>query len=283
VQAAAVLTANDIIDLFLKVAPYIVPTLTALVIATVGASIRTSGRLRRDLSTDATMLEKLPTRAWRALKDDMERRTLLLVGYSRYPSVTLYDVLGILGAILSIGGVVYTCVDLEKNGLANNPFPSLPSGIIFLMLMNSWLLGFHVPWSHRAAKRILYMKAHLGEDEAKADAQTLRVGLWFSSLAGGFATTGAAIALTYANLKISDVKPDQAWKISVIVAIPVLIILFLAAHRGPLANAISDVLDREEFERLVAVASDREAAKRARRQAKASARLAADADARPNP
>jgi hypothetical protein len=74
----------------LGLAPIVLPALTLLG-AIFGPALRTAARLRRDLTTDGGFVDKLPQTQQDKLSEDMGRRALVLIGYSRYPTLVLTD------------------------------------------------------------------------------------------------------------------------------------------------------------------------------------------------
>ncbi|MER7243178.1 hypothetical protein [Kribbella sp. NPDC000426] len=69
----------------------VVPAIATLLAAVFGPTLRTAARLRRDLASDAAIVESLPDKAKDALRQDMGRRTLELLQVIAWPGVSRRD------------------------------------------------------------------------------------------------------------------------------------------------------------------------------------------------
>jgi len=175
-------------------------TVTALgaltsLFATVGTSAR---RLRRDLSADKELVESAPLRARVDLRADIAKRTYLLVSASRYPSITLFDVvlvaiLGVLSVLLVI--TPYDLRQLDRLG----EVPAEYFGVIQAALIGGAIatcLAIARSWCPRAKARLVYVYERLGDDEASTLAKKLSVPV----IAGPFVATSGLFVLTVYNV-----------------------------------------------------------------------------------
>ncbi|GEK22383.1 hypothetical protein CXY01_29030 [Cellulomonas xylanilytica] len=64
--------------------------------AAIGPALVTNRRLRSDLAIEAAMLAQLPKPVRPELREEVRRRTLLLVSATRYPPLTRLDLLALI-------------------------------------------------------------------------------------------------------------------------------------------------------------------------------------------
>jgi hypothetical protein len=186
----------QIADLVVGIASVVVPVLTVLIGATVGTSLRTGAKLRRDLASDVAVLGHLPQPAAEAMRTEIARRTWLLIAYTRHPSVVLLDVLMALGVIAGMAGVTYVCLRLPNLLPEYRVTAPFVLGITVLSTLASWL-ELHRSWCKRASARIAYLESVLGRDEATEHAATARVTHRLSLTVAGLLGGAGVVAVGY--------------------------------------------------------------------------------------
>jgi len=169
---------------FLELAPYVVPVVTVLLGLLLGPSIRSVARHRRDLGADAAVVETLPEKAKEALREDMGRRAMELIAYSRYPTVTMSDLLALTAFVVSAIYFGWITIDFARNGWAvDPPAVGLSWVLLSLFMLTSWAT-FHARWTDRAAARLRLLQSDIGPQVAEESGRLLRVGHRVSLLGG---------------------------------------------------------------------------------------------------
>lgn len=179
----------------IELAPYAVPATLTAIIAGFGPSFLTARRLRADLSTDSEIVERLDGTAQQEMRQEIHRRALVLVCITRFPSLTVYDVLSILGLI----GVCALGVVTIRDMMTHESIDPLTHPPMFALISAGSLTcwgAFYIPWNKRAHQRLLFTRKYLGEAAEEDLGQVLRVAHMIAVL-GGMVTVGGLMG-TYA-------------------------------------------------------------------------------------
>jgi signal transduction histidine kinase len=196
---------------FLELAPYVVPVVTGLLGLLLGPSIRSVARHRRDLGADAAMVDALPEKAKEALREDMGRRAMELIAYSRYPTLTVSDLLTLTAFVASAIYFGWITIDFARTGWALDwQAVVLSWGLLSLFMLTSWAT-FHARWTDRAAARLRLLQSDVGQQVAEESGRLLRVGHRVSLLGGaGLIGAGVPISLLFAFSAQYDWKPGSS-------------------------------------------------------------------------
>src|SRR4051812_12729213 len=101
------------------------PIALAVVTAVLSPALVTPRKLRHDLAADTAMLDRLPRKERADLREDIQRRARQLIAATRWPTVTLYDLLALLGVTAISTSVIFAYVlpmtQPDNDGLLLDP------------------------------------------------------------------------------------------------------------------------------------------------------------------
>ena len=199
--------------------PYVLPLALAAFTAAVDPAMVTPRRLRSDLVIDADLVDKLPLQERADLREDIRRRARHLVALMKHPSVTLSDLLALLGftgiaVTLLIGDVLPAHRAGETPQLAD---PMTIGG--WLTVLAILWSAFYVPWASRAKARLLHIQQHLGESEAWEVARTVRVADMAALFAGVMVIVGLPASAAFLSYQ-ADGAAGSAIAYGVLFAAP---------------------------------------------------------------
>lgn len=200
------------VDLLAKSLPYVLPLALAAVTAAVGPAMVTPRRLRNDLVIDTELVDKLPLQERTDLREDIRRRARHLIAIMKYPSVTFFDLLVLLGftgiaVVLLVGDVL----PAHRAGETPQLSDPMTTGGWVAALTVLWS-AFYIPWASRAKARLLHIQQHLGKDEAKEVARTVRVADWAALIAGCIVIVGLPTSVSIVSYQAGD--PAVGWSIA---------------------------------------------------------------------
>jgi hypothetical protein len=228
-------------ELVKGVLPYVLPIVLATVTAVLSPALVTPRKLRHDLAADTGMLEDVPRRARPELREDVERRTFLLVSLSRYPSLTLFDLLSLLGLAAVCTGAVVGVVQMHES--PELVASSLPVPIAIYAFASGCWTAFYLPWTTRADGRLSYIERHLGIEEARHAAKTLRVAHATALLSGVVALAGPLVA--YSLVAYQNVGMDDwgSWVMPLLAAVFGLATIGVTTHGNGLSRRLLRLSD----------------------------------------
>ena len=199
------------VDMLNQALPYALPIALAAVTALLTPALVTPRRLRHDLAIDTEIVDRLPTQERADLNDDIKRRARHLIAVTRYPTLTLYDLLALLGltgiTAFVIFGHVLPASRAGDDALILDP---LSAGIASLFGASCWA-AFYVPWGTRAKSRLEHLLAHLGVDEARDAANTVRVAYLTALGAGVSAVVGMQVAIAVVTFEVTGTDYVPGW------------------------------------------------------------------------
>lgn len=163
------------------VAPFVVAGLLALCTPL----FLPSRGLRRDLSLDAAMLDKLPAGSAQAeLGEDVVARATKLVAWSRYPTLTRSEMFTFsLSAVILAGTFLKVCAELS----GESPRTELGSLLAWVSLVASlamWVLASW-SWTERSESRLRYLAERSPADAVAAARGRVRTAEYVLVFVGG--------------------------------------------------------------------------------------------------
>ncbi|MFI5731057.1 hypothetical protein ACIA49_13110 [Kribbella sp. NPDC051587] len=258
----------------LELAPYLAPAVVTVLLGVFGPSIRTAVRLRRDLSSDAEVVEALPEDAKNAMREDMGRRALVLIGYSRYPVMTLSDIFAGIGLLLCSGFWSYACWEYVHRGF--NPETTYFSfGMSAFGIALTYSTG-HARWTDRAGHRIRHLEHTVDRAQAVEAARLARIARHASGGVGFLLSSGLPFSLASTIMKRHNIDPltdNRTWYFLLGTLAVAGLSLFLLAQVGrgsELDSVFFDYFRKEESDRMTAVEKMRAEKKAARQAARAA-------------
>jgi hypothetical protein len=118
----------------------------------------------------------LPVKAKEALREDMGRRAMELIAYSRHPTLTVPDLLALIVLAASAVYFGWNTLDFARHGWVLDPQTTVFSwGMLCLFMLSSWAT-FHTRWTQRAAARLRSLQDVVGQQiaEEAGDCYVLR-------------------------------------------------------------------------------------------------------------
>ena len=157
--------------------------------AVVGQILLTARRLRSELAVDSEMLDRLPYDAQKELREEIRRRTHLLVAYTRYPAMTRPEILALLTMLLiAVGGFALVWDEHRAKGEPSEA-PLVVCSMLVGLTVSTWWFYLR-SWVPRMVDRLEYVfpggprvdgDLRWRSEQFRESLRVLRVMLWVAT------------------------------------------------------------------------------------------------------
>ena len=201
------------------------PAVISALVAVLASTFRTHRRLRNEIEQESAISERLAPGA-RQFRQELQRRTLLLTALNRYPPFTRTDAVSLAGMLASVGyGALFILALYADRAITDLYVIVFVPFVTIAPFIRCWTwLAF--PWSWRAARRIEFIDAQIGREDARESAFMVRIGLNLIRIGGSAAFCALVSTMVYATLDFYKVSSG----VQVLSTVAVALVAFPAGH-----------------------------------------------------